>query len=120
LKSTLYFFAFFALFAIGLPHYGRYMSLIFQLASCLTFGVHYTLPLNPPNILCVTTGLDSICSTPIGFSAPSNVSTWMTSFRGPESDWHPCSELSTAMVVVSGQKALWTKAQRFTLTWTAF
>jgi hypothetical protein len=41
LKSTLYFFAFFALFAIGLPHYGRYMSLIFQLASCLTFGVHY-------------------------------------------------------------------------------
>jgi hypothetical protein len=42
LKSTLYFFAFFALFAIGLPHYGRYMSLIFQLASCLTFGVHYT------------------------------------------------------------------------------
>ena len=38
LKSTLYFLVF---FAIGLPHYGRYVSPIFLISACLTFGVHY-------------------------------------------------------------------------------
>jgi hypothetical protein len=41
LNSTLYFLAF---FAIGLLHYGRYVSPISFASACLTFGVQYSRP----------------------------------------------------------------------------
>jgi Ferritin-like domain len=49
LNSVLNFLAFF--FAIGLSHYGRYVSPISSRPPCLTFGVHYTKGGGPTSCL---------------------------------------------------------------------